>query len=152
MSVSGISSSNFLNQNIASTQNQQQATQQQFLALAQELQSGNLSQAQTTALQQQQLQSTAASSAPGSAAAPVNDHVRAHFHHHLREQPGDSDSAQNSSTPSFGQLGQPVQSGSASSAQQAYGLQQDLQQVALNSDLINAQSALLQESGLSLTA
>lgn len=160
MSVSGISSSSFMNLNAASIQNQQQQMQQQFQALAQEFQSGNLSSAQTTALTQNppQVSGTLATptSAPTAASSDVPSSTQtAHGHsHHHRHIQSDTDSDQDTSTtPSLGQLGQAIQSGSASTAQQAYGsLSQDLQQVALNSDLINAQSAELQSSGLSLTA
>ena len=155
MSVSSISTSSFTNGNVESIPTRQQPTQQQFLALAQQLQSGNLSPAQTAALQQQQLQTGATSSAASSTsgATPRNDHVRAIFHHHLRPQPGDNEDSSNTTTPSFGQLGQSIQAATSSTAQRAYGsLTQDLQQVALNSDLLGAQSAALQESALSVSA
>lgn len=161
MSVSSIFSSSFMNPNISNLQNQQQI-QQQFQALAQEFQSGNLSPAQTTALQQGNLQSGATTPSSGSTTSATDSTnlqsgafhhpIRGHHPRHAHLSSNDSDSDQTTTAPSLGQLGQAVQSGSSSTAQQAYGsLQQDVQQIALNSDLINAQSAALQSSGLSLT-
>jgi hypothetical protein len=64
-----------------------------------------------------------------------------------------ADSNQSAPTPLFGQLSQPVQSAAAPTAQPGYdSLQQALQQIALNSDLLTAQSAALQASALSVSA
>ncbi len=79
---------------------------------------------------------------------------RIHGHHHIHsgaQSDSDSDST-STSTSSLGQLSQPVQA-TTTSATQAYGsLQQDLQQVALNSDLLTAQASFLQDSVLSVSA
>lgn len=166
MSVSGISSSSFIQQSIASQQSQAQRAQE-FQSLAKEFQSGSLSSAQAAGQTTQAAQTTALQElgAPTSAApsgssgvptdstsgqAPVqSNHL--HWHHRLRlplENGADNNSG---AAPSL--FGQVVQSGNASSAQQAYrSLQHDLQQVALNGDLINAQSAALQSADLSVTA
>ena len=94
--------------------------------LAQDLKSGNLTAAQSDfATVQQDLQQ-------GGPQAGT-----AHGHHHRHHQ-SDGDSGQSSGQPNpistlFGQLGQDLQSGNLSAAQQAYSsLQQDFQQFALN--------------------
>lgn len=169
MSVSGISSSNFANYQSTNVQNQQQ-WQQQFQQLSQELQSGNLSPLQTTAQSATQtaaqaelsaLQSTSPnSSAPanpvGTPASPLifntpqgsPEHgIHAHPPHHLRVDAGDDSDSDGQDSNS---LGQPASSVSPASAQQAYSSwQQDLQQVALNSDLLTAQGAAWQPVSLS---
>ncbi len=158
MSVAGVSSTSFMNQNIASCQNQQQQIQKQFRTLALEFQSGNLSTAQTNALPQSPV-AAGTGATPGNSSpagwSDVHSESQAHghwHHHHGHRVDGDTDS-ETSNSPSLGQLGQAIQATNSSSAQQAYGsVQQDLQQIALNSDLITAQSAALQASSLSLTA
>ena len=160
MSVAGVSSTSFMNQNTVTSQNQQQ-NQNQFRSLTQQLQSGSLATEQTTAVPQSPL-------AVSSVASPVSTppagwagaqlgtkaHGHGHHHHHGHVR-ADSDTAsdtESADTPSLGQLGQAIQAGNSSSAQQAYGsVQQDLDQIALNSDLITAQSAALQASSLSFT-
>ena len=89
--------------------------------LAQDLKSGNLTAEQSDfASFQQDLQQ----------AGPQSGAAHGHHHHHH----SDNDSSQSSSQPNsistlFGQLGQDLQSGNVSAAQQAYSsLQQDFQQ------------------------
>ena len=123
MFASGISSS--AQQNIASFQaQQQQKIQQQFQSLAAEFQSGGLSTAQTTALQQENLPTSGSSVTSGSSATtPTSSSpscaqsAPAHWHHrpHIRM---DSDSS-NSDSQTTDPLEQ-MFSGDSSSAQQAY--------------------------------
>jgi hypothetical protein len=155
MSIAGISS--FLSQNPASIQNQQSKIGQDFQSLAQQLQASNLSASQTTGLQPG-LQTGTTSPLQGVPQQPILSPTHgghAHSNHRLRDPIGTDTSDDGSDTPStnpFGELGQGLQSTSASAAQQAYSsLQQNLSQVALNSDLINAQSEALEDHGLSLT-
>jgi outer membrane protein assembly factor BamD (BamD/ComL family) len=98
--------------------------------LAQDLKSGNLSTAQSDfATVQQDLQQAGSQFRAG------------HAHHH---QQSGADSSQSSSQPNsistlFGQLGQDLQAGNVSAAQQAYSsLQQDFQQFALNNSSSSA--------------
>ncbi len=161
MSVSGISSSSFFNSQNATVQNQQQ-WQQEFQKLTQELQSGTLASpgaiVQTTA----QAQTAAPQSAPEAIATPnaqnsdpgsllLNPphgtpkhslHLRRP--HHLQVGAGnDNEDASNATT-------ETASPGNASSAQQAFrSWQQNLQQVALNTDLLTAQSAEWQPVSLS---
>lgn len=81
----------------------------------------------------------------------ANSSQQAHRHHHASASDTDDDTNSGSSS-SFGQLGQPVQATTASTTLASGSLQQDLQQVALNSDLLNAQAAFLQDSALSVSA
>lgn len=158
MSVSGISSSSFFNNQSSNVQNQQQ-WQQEFQKLAQELQSGSLAspeaatqattQTELTALQQASptTASPTTTPSPAQSSSPSAQQVNVpqgtpkhaiHFHrpHHLQIDAG-SDGDQDANP-----LGQAAQSGTASTAQQAYSSwQQDLQQVGLNSDLLTAQNA-----------
>ena len=158
MSVSGISSSSSFNTPNANVQNQQQ-WQQEFQKLAQELQSGSLAspeatpqattQTELTALQQPSPTTTspAPTPSPAQSGSPSSTQLNVpqgtpkhaiHLHrpHHLQIDAG-SDGDQGPSP-----LGQTSPAGTASTAQQAYSSwQQDLQQVALNSDLLTAQSA-----------
>ena len=167
MSVSGISSSSFFNAQSANIQNQQQQQQwqQEFQKLGQELQAGSLStpqaavqtttQTEFAALQpasQTAFTSATQSSDPSSQlvnapqGTPKHGIFR-HSPHHLHVDAGDENS---SSTPDSNPLGQPASSGNSATAQQAYSSwQQDLQQVALNSDLLTAQSADWQPVSLS---
>jgi hypothetical protein len=168
MSVSGISSSTLANYQSANVQNQQE-WQQAFQQLGQELQTGDLSPLQTSAQTVTQtaaqtelnaLQSASPNSTPpaapvGTPASPILFNtpqgtpahgIHAHPPHHLRIDAGnDSESDGEDSN----QLGQSP-SASPASAQQAYSSwQQDLQQVALNSDLLTAQGAAWQPVSLS---
>jgi outer membrane protein assembly factor BamD (BamD/ComL family) len=94
--------------------------------LAQDLKSGNLTAAQSdfTTVQQDLQQA-----GPQAAAA----HGHHHRHHQSDGDSGQSSGQQNPISTLFGQLGQDLQSGNLSAAQQAYSsLQQDFQQFALN--------------------
>jgi outer membrane protein assembly factor BamD (BamD/ComL family) len=161
MSLSGISSSNLFNYENQSVQNKAQQIQQEFQQLGQDLQSGNLSAAQTdfTTLQQigsnSSSTSSTASSNPlaqafnqlgqdlqsGNLSAAQQDFTniqqdlqsqaspaRGHHHHHHGGGGGDQS---NPLSQLFQQLGQALQSGSLSSAQQIYSaMQQDFAQLA----------------------
>jgi hypothetical protein len=160
MSLSGISSSNLFNYENQSVQNKAQQIQQEFQQLGQDLQSGNLSAAQTdfTTLQQigsnSSSTSSTASSNPlaqafnqlgqdlqsGNLSAAQQDFTniqqdlqsqaspaRGHHHHHHGGGGGDQS---NPLSQLFQQLGQALQSGSLSSAQQIYTtMQQDFTQM-----------------------
>lgn len=163
MSVTGVSSSNFFQSNVAqSAQNKFQQIQSQFQKLGQDLQSGNLAQAQsdfatlTQELPNAQQQTGAATSTnsiaqafktlgqdlqSGNLSAAQQDFAAiqqnaqqasgsSHAHHnHLRRAIDSGQQDSNTLSQAFGALGQALQSGNLSSAQQAYAsLQQDLQQ------------------------
>jgi len=159
MSLSGISTSSLFsyeNQNVQS-QNKLQQFQQEFQQLGEDLQSGNLSAAQTDFATLQQVGPQGLGNSP-STGSPVqqafnqlsqdlqsgnisaaqqdysniqqdiqNQAPHAHGHHHHHGGGGEqSEMSQISQT--FQQLGQALQSGSLSSAQQIYGtLQQEIQ-------------------------
>ena len=160
MLVTGVSSSNFFQPTVVQgVQNKFQQIQSEFQQLGQDLQSGNLSQAQvdfaaltkdlptaqppsaggsttTNAIAQafqtlgQDLQAGNLSAAQQDFAAILqgaqqkSNHHLSHHRVAVSGQPGGGPIAQ-----AFGALGQALQSGSLSSAQQAYAtLQQDLQQ------------------------
>ncbi|MGA3088969.1 MAG: hypothetical protein ABSD75_10170 [Terriglobales bacterium] len=153
MSVSGISSSFYSGQTV---QNNSQELQQVFQQLGQDLQSGNLSAAQSdfTALQQLQPQSGSTSSSQnnnpiaqafsqlsqdlqsGNLSAAQQDYttIQQAFqsqattrgHHHHHSESGSGSSEVNQL---FDELGSELQSGDLSSAQGTFAsLQQDLQQ------------------------
>jgi outer membrane protein assembly factor BamD (BamD/ComL family) len=178
MSLSGITASslfNYENQNTQS-QNKLQQFQQEFQQLGEDLQSGNLSAAQTdfATLQQmapQQSSSTSNSSTnplqqafqqlgqdlqSGNVSAAQQDYANiqqdfqnmaehAHGHHHH----GGGEMSQISQT--FQQLGQALQSGDLSGAQQAYStLQQEIQQLGGNNGSTSVQGTAM--SGVSVTA
>jgi hypothetical protein len=165
MSVAGISSSSLANLGNVNAQNQSQWAEQ-FQLLEQQLQTGNTSAtAQNTAssefaaLQAQGSPTTPASTtpavnanAPTSAAGTLNPQPvgpakwqntenqppHSHLHHHFRVDAGDGNLGSQQSNP----LESAYPPGSSSTAQQAYNSwQQDLQQVALNTDLLTAQGA-----------
>ncbi len=168
MSVAGISSSNLFDFNTQSVQSRKQQFQQQFQQLGQDLQSGNLSAAQTdfTTVQQSgpQISSTSSNqnTSPiaqdfkqlsqdiqsGNISAAQQDYAKIqqdfqsqapakHGHHH--HQGGGSGGSAISQL--MQELGQDLQTGSLSAAQQAYStLQQDFQQFAQNIGL--SQSSL----------
>ncbi len=161
MSVSGISSSSFFNTQGANVQNQQQ-WQQEFQKLTQELQAGSLTspgattqtaaQAQAAAPQPGSPSSvtpTAQNNAPGSLLFNLPHGTPKHgFHwrhpHHLQVGAG------NDTDPASSPSAQTLEPGNASSAQHAYtSWQQDLQKIALNTDLLTAQSADWQPVSLS---
>ena len=168
MSVSGISSSSFFNAQSANVQNQQQ-WQQELQKLGQRLQSGSLpsppaaaptaSQTELAALQQASPAASTSATLNGTPATPIlfkvpqgtpahGIHTRSP--HHLRVDAGDDEN--NSDTPNSNPLEQTLQSGNASTAQQAYSAwQEDLQQVALNSDLLTAQAAAWQPASGSVS-
>lgn len=157
MSIAGILSSNLFNYQKQSAQNQSQLQQfqQEFQQLGQDLQSGNLTAAQSdvTTLQQlgpkglsepvsanstafassfhqlsQDLQSGNTSAAEQDYATlqqQIQNHVSQMHHHHHHS------SVENSQVNQlFQQLGQDLQSGNLTAAQQAYAtLQQDLPQI-----------------------
>jgi type VI protein secretion system component VasK len=176
MGIFGIASS-ILGQ-VASATNQNPSKlqiKQGFQQLGQDLQSGNLSQAQSDFSSLQQLLPTgqqsslltpasgAQSGSPlatavsqlaqdlksGNTAATQSDLAtvqqdvqqlgqqqgagQAHHHHHHGGESSQSSSEQNAVSTLFGQLGQQLQAGNLSGAQQAYStMQQDFQQFALN--------------------
>ncbi len=172
MSVSGISSS-FPSYDTQSTQNQMQ---QEFQQLGKDLQSGNLSAAQADYATLQQLgpQSNSTSSAQnnspiaqafnqlskdlqsGNLSAAQQDYgqlqqdlqsqasqMHGHHHHH------GGGSGTSAISQLFDQLGQALQSGDLSTAQQAYNtLQQDLQQGGQSGTASSPSSA----TGVSVTA
>lgn len=101
-SVSGISSSNFYNYGTQSTQNSFQKAQQEFQQLGQDLQSGNLSAAQSDFTTLQNLQPKTNSTSPSQSDSPIAQ--------------------------AFNQLSQDLQSGNLSAAQQDFAtIQQDFQ-------------------------
>lgn len=181
MSLSGISTSSLFSyesQN-SQTQNKMQQIQKEFQQLGEDLQSGNLSAAQTdfATLQQmapqgatntsttttnplqqafqqlgQDLQSGNLSAAQQDYANIQQDfqnmaqHGHGHHHHH-----GGSDSEMSQISQTFQQLGQALQSGNLSSAQQAYStLQQEIQQLGGNGGGAPAQGTAV--SGVSVNA
>src|SRR5258708_25302671 len=152
MSVSGISSSNFFDLTNTALQNKIQKSRQEFQQLGQDLQSGNLSTAQAdfATLQQLNPQAQSTSAALGSPVAQEfaqvsqdlqsgntsaaqqdyakiqqgiqNQSTGTHPHHHRHGGGGGSSAI----SQLMDQLGQSLQSGNLSSAQQAYSaLQQD---------------------------
>ncbi|MGA2370218.1 MAG: hypothetical protein ACLPPV_16860 [Candidatus Korobacteraceae bacterium] len=160
MSVAGISSSNLFNIN-DSRESVQSEMRQEFAQLGQDLQSGNLSAAQSDFATLTQLgpqsttsssSSTAASTSPmaqafaqlskdlqsGNLSAAQQDfatiqqdmqsnavQVGGHRHHHH----GGGESGQSTISSLFSQLGQALQSGDLSTAQQVFStMQQDFQQ------------------------
>jgi len=179
MSVSGISSSNFVDYNTQNIQTQRQQFRQEFQQLGQDLQSGNLSAAQTdfAALQQVEPQSISTSSTQsntsigqafnqlsqdlksGNLSAAQQDYAtiqqdfqnhtsRAHHHHHHGGGNGGNEISQ-----LLEQLGQDLQSGSLSAAQQAYStLVQDFPQFGQSNGLASAEQSPASSNSVSLTA
>lgn len=174
MSVSGISSSSFYDYDNQSVQNQQQQVQQEFEQLGQDLQSGNLSAAQSDFATLQQLvpQNSSTSSTQnnnpiaqafnqlaqdlqsGNLSAAQQDYstiqqdmqsqsaqMHGHHHHH------GGGSSQSELSQLFTQLGQALQSGNLSSAQQLFStLQQDFPQLGQASGSSSSQTASTQAS------
>lgn len=102
MSVSGISSSNFYNYGTQSIQNSFEKAQQEFQQLGQDLQSGNLSAAQSDFTTLQNLQPKTNSTSPSQSNSPIAQ--------------------------AFNQLSQDLQSGNLSAARQDFAtIQQDFQ-------------------------
>jgi len=184
MSVTGISSSPFLNESWP-VQSRFQQFQQDFQQLGQALRSGNLSAAQSDFAKLQQLNPQPASSAQTSSNNPVaqgfntlaqdlqNGNLTAaqqqfatiqqdfqnqsaqgaHEHHHHHGSGDWNQNDANSTTSVFGQLGQELQSGSLSSAQQTYSaLQQAFQQFGQTSTAESQSTALPTTNTLSVSA
>lgn len=178
MSLSGISSSLFSyeSQN-PQNQNKLQQFQQEFQQLGEDLQSGNLSAAQTDFATLQQMapqgpsSTSSTSSNPlaqafqqlgqdlqsGNLSAAQKDYANirqdfqnqaVHSHHHHHHGSGGGEMSQISQT--FQQLGQALESGNLSSAQQMYStLQQEIQQLG-GSEATPTQGTAI--SGVSVTA
>lgn len=153
MSVASIFSSVFSSSASQLSRAPSQQFQQDFQQLGQDLQAGNLSAAQTDFATLQQLTGQTASTAPTQNSSPIaqafqqlsqdlqsgnlsaaqqafkqiqqdfqNGAAHAHHHHHA------SDNQSNSISQLFQQLGQQLQAGNLTAAQQAYStLSQDLQ-------------------------
>jgi len=192
MSVSGISSSSLFDYNDQSIQNNRQQIQQEFQQLGQDLESGNLSAAQSdfATLQQLMPQNNSAAATQnnnpiaqafqqlaqdlqsGNLSAAQQDYttiqqdfqnqvaqagsqfsqsqgVHGHHHHH-----GGGDNDESEIGQLFDQLGQALQSGDLSTAQQVFStLQQDFQQFSPANGLSSSQASSGQSSGnVSLTA
>ena len=180
MSISGISSSSFLN--YESVQNSFQKFRQEFQQLGQDLQSGNLSAAQSdfATLQQLDPQSSSTSSTQstnpivqafnqlsqdlqsGNISAAQQDYAtlqqdfqnqasQAHGHHHHRHHGGEGGGG---ISQLFNQLGQALQSGNLSAAQQAYNsLLQDFQQLGQSNTVTQSQPSTQSSStGVSVSA
>jgi hypothetical protein len=177
MSVSGLSSSSFFDFNTQSIQNQMRQFRREFQQLGQDLASGNLSAAQSDFATLQQLgpQSNASSASQtnpiaqafnqlatdlqsGNLTAAQQDfstlaqdvqNRAVHGHHRHHHASGDGSSI----SQAFSQLGQALQSGNLSAAQQAYtNLQQDFEQFAQNPGLQPTQgSSSSSANGLSVT-
>jgi len=161
MSVSGISSSSFFNAESTNVQNQQQ-WQHEFEKLTQELQSGTLAApgaiAQTTA----QAQIAATQPETQSSVTPTAQNTDS-GHPLIRSPQGTPEHSLHLRRPHHLQVGADTDSGdgsnsssevanprNTSTAQQAYSSwQQNLQEVALNGDLLSAQNADWQPVSLS---
>ena len=158
MSVAGILSSSLASYSTQSAQSQKQKFQQEFQQLGQDLQSGNLTAAQSdfATLTQYTSQSTASSSSQstnpiaqemtqlgkdiqsGNTSAAQQDYTTiqqdmqshaSHVHHHHHGSGSSSSSDQNEFRQLMTQLGQSLQAGNLTAAQQAYTtLQQAFQQ------------------------
>ena len=151
MTISAISSSALFAPGTPSINSQQAG--QTFQSLAQQLRSSEFGSPQSPALPQPGLPGFGTPTpTKGTATLSGSTGTHLHFHHIHAPASDDADSDAPTSTSPFGELGQALQAGNSSAAQQAYGnLSQDLQQVALNRDLLSAQSAALQSSDLSVT-
>jgi outer membrane protein assembly factor BamD (BamD/ComL family) len=150
MSVLGIMSSSLMNLGIQSMQSRMQTARKEFSQLGQDLQSGNLSAAQSdfATLQQMQPQSSASSSTQstspitqdfnqlatdlkaGNTTAAQQDYTQLQKdlqtqppttqHHHHHHGGGSGSSSNSEIGQLFSQLGSALQSGNLSTAQQAY--------------------------------
>lgn len=182
MSLSGISTSSLFSYESQNTQNQNnlQQFQQEFQQLGQDLESGNLSAAQTdfATLEQvgpQGLGSSSTSSNPvqqafnqlaqdlqsGNLSAAQQDYAniqqdfqnqatQGHGHHH-HHHGGGGDSEMSQISQGLQQLGQALQSGNLSSAQQIYStLQQEMQQFGSSNETTPTQGTAI--SGVSVSA
>lgn len=188
MSVSGISGSSLFDYNTQSVQNKMQQVQQEFQQLGQDLQSGNLSAAQSdfATLQQYAPQTNSTSSSSqsnnpiaqefaqlgkdlqsGNTSAAQQDFatIQQDFqsqstqgqsteghHHHHHSSSSDSSSSTNEVSQLMSQLGQDLQSGNLTSAQQTYSsLQQEFQQFIQNSGVLGQTASQSGSNGVSLT-
>ena len=192
MSVAGISSSSLFDYSGQNIQNKRQEIQQEFQQLGQDLESGNLSAAQSDFATLQQLvpqnnstfstqnnspisqafQQLAQDLQSGNLSAAQQDYTAiqqdfqnqttqtasqssqsqgAHGHHHHH---GGGDNDESEMTQLFDQLGQALQSGDLSTAQQVFStLQQDFQQFTQANGLSSSETASGQvSSNVSLTA
>ena len=177
MSVSAVSSANPFDYNTQSVQSRMKQFQQEFQQLGQDLQSGNLSAAQSdfATLQQNSPRAQRAASSQsnnpiaqefqqlgqdlqsGNTAAAQQDYSTiqqslqsqgAHGHHHHHSHSGQGQEIGQE----FAQLGQDLQSGNLSGAQQAYAtLQQDLAQFMGNNSQGTTQGASNQSTSGSLS-
>jgi outer membrane protein assembly factor BamD (BamD/ComL family) len=170
MSVSGISSSSLFNYSTQDVQSKMKQIQQEFQQLGQDLQSGNLSAAQAdfAALQQLLPQNNSTSSTQsnnpiaqafsqlsqdlqsGNLSAAQQDYLtiqqdfqnqaaQTQGHHH---HSGGGGSGSSAISQLFEQLGQALQSGNLSTAQQVFSsLQQEFQQLSQSSGLSSTQSS-----------
>ncbi|MGC2112015.1 MAG: hypothetical protein WA655_21025 [Candidatus Korobacteraceae bacterium] len=176
MSVSGISSSSLFDYSTQSVQNKMQQFQREFQQLGKDLQSGNLSAAQSdfATLQQYAPQTNATSSSQssspiaqafnqlasdlqsGNVSAAQQDfstiqqdfqsHASQGHHHH-----GGGGGESSSFSQTLEQLGQALQSGDLSSAQAAYTtLQQDFQQFMQSSGTTTPSATQSNSNGVSL--
>jgi outer membrane protein assembly factor BamD (BamD/ComL family) len=175
MLVSGISSSNLFDSINQTTQNNMQQFRKEFQQFGQDLQSGNLSAAQSDFLTLQQLgpqsnspiaqafNQLAQDLQSGNISGAQQDFAniqqafqnqasqsRGHHHHHH----GGGDSGGSAISQLFDQLGQALQSGNLSSAQQAYNsLVQDFQQLGQRAGEASAQpSSSSSSTGVSVSA
>lgn len=181
MSVSGISSSSFSDYNTQNVQNNFQQFQQAFEQLGQDLQSGNLSAAQADFATLQKLQPQASSTSSSQSNNPIaqafsqlsqdlqsgnlsaaqqdyttiqqafqNQSQGAHGHH--RHHSGSGSGASEISQ-LLDQLGQALQSGNLSPAQQTFSsLQQDFQQSSQNNGLQTQGSSQSASNSVSVVA
>jgi outer membrane protein assembly factor BamD (BamD/ComL family) len=191
MSVSGISASNFFaGLNSTAVQNKFQQIQKGFQQLGQDLQSGNLSQAQNDFSALQQLrpsqqqngpavtQSTTQSRSPvsqtfaqlaqdlktGNLSAAQSDFstlqqdfrqgaVTGHRHHHLHAESSEPTAPQSGPATLLGDLGQELQAGNLTAAQQTYSaLQQDFLQFTGGNGSTATSGSSNSASGLSVSA
>ena len=180
MSVSGIFSSSLFSYNTQSVHNNRQQIQQEFQQLGQDLQSGNLSAAQSDFATLQQFQPRTNSTSSSQSNNPIaqafsqlsqdlksgnlsaakqdytkiqqdlqNQATQGHPHHHH----GGGGSGASAISQLFDQLGQALQSGNVSTAQQAYNsLLQDFQQFAQNNGLQAPASPVSSSNSVSVVA
>jgi len=175
MGVMGILSNSLLNYLPQGTQNKSQQLQQDFQKLGSDLSSGNMSGAQSDFAAIQQLVPNIASASQSSSnistalnklssdlqsgnltaaqqdyATLQQDMQSAHGHHHHHAHSGGAN-ASTTMSQIFSQLGQALQSGNLTAAQQAYStLQQDFAQFAAGGGSSAASQAI--STGLSLMA
>ena len=179
MSAASIASSPFLNYNSQTTQNNTQQVRQEFQQLGTDIQSRNISAAQQDLVSLQQLTPQASTTASTQSANPValdfsqlsqdlqsgnipaaqqdyskiqqdtqSQKATGHHHHHH----GGGGGGSNEISQLFDQLGESLQSGNLSSAQQVYAtLQQDTLQLG-QSGASSTESSAPSPSGVSVSA